>query len=208
MSSVGIEPLPQGTVSTTTSAPVPTPTELNKLSSTWCLWVMSQHHKINKDHWQANQTKAVEVATVEDFWRMFNHIHPPSKIASADYSLFRQGITPAWEDKLCQRGGRWVAKSDKLKGIDEAWQNVVLAMIGEQFTQVANCICGAVVSTRRSGVKLALWVSTRDKAEILAIGAMFKEWAQPLFQGRDEAGSTITFDFFGEPHPEGKLIEL
>ena len=190
------------------SEPVPVPEKLHPLSSKWCLWVMSQHGKMNKDHWQANQTKAVEVSTVEDFWRMYNHIHPPSKIASADYSLFRQGITPAWEDKICQKGGRWVAKSDKTKGVDEAWLHLLLSMIGEQFNSVSNTVCGAVVSTRRSGVKLAIWIATRDKEEIMAIGKMFKELAQPLFQGREESAHVVNFDFFGEPNPDGKAFEL
>lgn len=193
------------------SAPVASVTtpELHKLSSTWCLWVMSQHGKLNKDHWQANQTKALEVSCVEDFWRMMNHIHPPSKISSSDYSLFRQGITPAWEDKTCQKGGRWVAKSDKPKGIDEAWQNVLLSIIGEQYSAVSNTICGAVVSTRRSGVKLALWVGTRNRDEIEKVGRIFKQHVEPLFLGRDEASHIITFDFFGEPEaPESRPIEL
>lgn len=191
----------------TPSETIAVPTQLHKLSSTWALWVMSQHGKVSKDHWQANQTKAIEFSTVEDFWRMFNHIHPPSKISSADYSLFRAGITPAWEDKICQRGGRWVAKSDKPKGVDEAWEQVLLSMIGEQFTEAGfNCICGAVVSTRRSGVKVALWIGTRDKTEIMAIGKLFKDAVQPLFQGKED--SVISFDFFGEPSADGKPIEL
>ena len=189
--------------------PVPVPAKLHELSSTWCLWVMSQHGKMNKDHWQANQTKAIDVSTVEDFWRMQNHIHPPSKISSSDYSLFREGITPAWEDKTCQRGGRWVAKSDKPRGVDEAWLNVLLTMIGETFSGPSNSICGAVVSTRRSGVKIALWIATRNPEEIMAIGKLFKEQVQPLFQGRDETVSNvINFDFFGEPSADGKPIEL
>jgi translation initiation factor 4E len=188
--------------------PVHVPEKLHPLSSKWCLWVMSQHGKMNKDHWQANQTKAMEISTVEDFWRMHNHIHPPSKITSSDYSLFREGITPAWEDKTCQRGGRWVAKSDKTRGIDEAWLNVLLSMIGELLSSPTNSICGAVVSTRRSGVKLALWIATRDKEEIFAVGKLFKEQVQPLFQGRDEALNVINFDFFGEPSPDGKAFEM
>lgn len=204
MSSAQVEAQQEDTIVKT----VPAPDKIHPLSSTWCLWVMSQHGKMNKDHWQANQTKAMEVSTVEDFWRMHNHIHPPSKITSSDYSLFREGITPAWEDKTCQRGGRWVAKSDKTRGIDEAWLNVLLSMIGELLSQPSNCICGAVVSTRRSGVKLALWIATRDKEEIFAVGKVFKEQVQPLFQGREDALNVINFDFFGEPSADGKSFDM
>ncbi len=189
--------------------PVPVPAKLHNLSSTWNLWVMSQHGKMNKDQWQANQTKAMDLSTVEDFWRMHNHIHPPSKISSSDYSLFREGITPAWEDKTCQRGGRWVAKTDKTRGVDEAWLNVLLTMIGETFSGPTNSICGAVVSTRRSGVKIALWIATRNMDEIMAVGKLFKEQVQPLFLNREEGvTNVINFDFFGEPSADGKPIEL
>ena len=198
----------EAATSSLTETVVKAPVDLNQLSSTWCLWVMSQHGKVSKDHWQANQTKAVEVSTVEDFWRMFNHIHPPSRITSADYSLFRNGITPAWEDKHCQKGGRWVAKSDKVKGVDEAWLVVLLYLIGERFSHLSNSICGSVVSTRRSGVKLAIWVSTRDRDEIMAIGKLFKECVQPMFQGKDDVNSIINFDFFGEPSTDLRPFEL
>ena len=204
MSSAEVEKPQEETV----KAPVPPPEKFDELSSKWCLWVMSQHGKMNKDHWQANQTKVWDFSTVQDFWRMQNHIHTPSKISSSDYSLFREGITPAWEDKTCQRGGRWVAKSDKVKGIDEAWLNVVLSMIGENFSGPTNTICGAVVSTRRSGVKLALWIATRDREEIMAVGKLFKEQVTPLFQGKEDASNVINFDFFGEPIPEGEPIQL
>lgn len=204
MSSAEVEKPQQG-VSLQAVSP---PEKFDELSTKWCLWVMSQHGKMNKDHWQANQTKVWEVSTVQDFWRMQNNIHTPSKISSSDYSLFREGITPAWEDKTCQRGGRWVAKSEKTKGIDESWVNVLLAMIGETFSEASNTICGAVVSTRRSGVKLALWIATRDRDEIMAVGKLFKEQVQPLFQGREDSANVINFDFFGEPVPEGDPIQL
>lgn len=171
---------------------------------------MSQHGKVSKDHWQANQTKALEVSTVEDLWKMLNNVHPPSKITSADYSLFRNGITPAWEDKFCQKGGRWVAKSDKTRGVDEAWQSVVLHMMGERFSTVsAGAICGAVVSTRRSGVKLSIWIATREREEIIEIGKLFKECVQSMFQGKDELlSAAINFDYFGEPPSDNRPLEL
>jgi hypothetical protein len=160
---------------------------------------MSQHGKMSKDHWQANQTKGAEASTVEGFWKMLNNIHPPSKLASADYSLFREGIAPAWEDPHCQGGGRWVVKSDKPRGVDDAWQNVLLHMVGERFSSVSKInICGCVVSTRRSGVKLALWVAGRDQEELVKIGKLFKECVQPMFQGRDESQAVVSFDHFGD----------
>lgn len=65
------------------------------------------------------------------FVSMMNYIHPPSYIGLSDYSLFKRGIKPAWEDKAVVEGGRWVAKlPSRLPTIDDIWLHVSMAMIG------------------------------------------------------------------------------
>ena len=39
----------------------------------------------------------------------------PSKLENVDYSLFKQGVSPAWEDPAFKNGGRWVIKLEKVK---------------------------------------------------------------------------------------------
>merc|ERR1719428_885828 len=60
---------------------------------------------------------------------MFHHSFPPSKLENADYSLFRQGVTPAWEDPAFQQGGRWVIKLEKVKAqsLDDLWLSLCLS---------------------------------------------------------------------------------
>ena len=142
------------------------------LTNPWALWVMSQHGKTAKDNWQASQTKTAEFATVGDFWRLYNNIHTVSKLGHADYAIFRQGIAPAWEDPQCKHGGRWVAKITVRS--DEAWLNVLLALIGESFGEFSSVVCGAVFSARRGGMKLALWLSTTDEVKVLGAGRVFR----------------------------------
>ena len=37
---------------------------------------------------------------VEDFWALYNHIELASRLAAGcDYSLFKEGIKPMWEDE-------------------------------------------------------------------------------------------------------------
>ena len=50
-----------------------------------------------------------------------------------------------WEDTNNVRGGKWVIRLRKHK-VDRAWENVCMAMLGEQF--VGAEICGIVLSTQ------------------------------------------------------------
>lgn len=53
-----------------------------------------------------------------------------------------------WEDPGNSKGGKWVIRLRKPK-IDRAWENVCMAMLGEQFL-VGPEICGVVLSTKFS----------------------------------------------------------
>lgn len=149
----------------------------SRLHDTWALWVMCQQGKVGKEHWQANQTKAHEIVSVGDFWRLYNNIHTASRLSHADYSLFRRGISPAWEDPACKDGGRWIAKCPT--SMDESWLNVQLALIGEAFHSVGPAICGAVYSARRGGIKIALWLTTCEAATVEEAGRIFKSCLLP-----------------------------
>ena len=43
---------------------------------------------------------------VEDFWALYNHIELASRLAAGcDYSLFKEGVKPMWEDeRFADRG--------------------------------------------------------------------------------------------------------
>lgn len=53
------------------------------------------------------------------------------------FSQFKHGIRPEWEAPACVKGGEWVfavpAKNKKL--VDDWWLYLVLACIGENFTE-------------------------------------------------------------------------
>lgn len=45
-----------------------------------------------------------------------------------DYSLFKQGIRPMWEDEANKRGGRWAINLDKkqrINDLDRFWLDTV-----------------------------------------------------------------------------------
>jgi len=60
-----------------------------------------------------------------------------------------------WEDSANKHGGKWIVRLRK--GLSSrAWENLVLAMLGEQF-MVGEEICGAVVSVRFQEDIISIW---------------------------------------------------
>lgn len=60
-----------------------------------------------------------------------------------------------WEDPANQKGGKWVIRVKKGQA-NRAWENLCMAMLGEQF-MAGNEICGVVVSVRFQEDLLSIW---------------------------------------------------
>lgn len=63
-----------------------------------------------------------------------------------------------WEDEANTHGGRWIVRVGKGQ-TSRCWENLILAMLGEQF-MVGKEICGAVVSIRYTEDIISLWNRT------------------------------------------------
>ncbi len=164
------------------------------LPSPWCFWLMHQppqSHSNLKNSWTASQSNITTINTSSQFWQLFNTIHLPSKLSHADYSLFRLGISPAWEDPACKSGGRWILKAAS----DEIFFQALAAMLCEEFS---HHVLGAVFSARTGRVKLALWLATSDEEIVLDIGNKFKAVVTNLESDATQASSVITFESFAQ----------
>ncbi|KAG7256703.1 hypothetical protein CRUP_026632, partial [Coryphaenoides rupestris] len=118
----------------------------------WALWFFKND---KSKTWQANLRLISKFDTVEDFWALYNHIQLSSNLTSGcDYSLFKDGVEPMWEDKLNRGGGRWLitlSKQQRRADLDRFWLETVRD-------------------------KIAIW--TRDyenRAAITHIGWVYKE---------------------------------
>ncbi|XP_061700845.1 eukaryotic translation initiation factor 4eb isoform X1 [Syngnathoides biaculeatus] len=92
------------------------------LQNRWSLWFL----KIDKSKtWQANLRLISKFDTVEDFWAVYNHIQLSSNLMSGcDYSLFKDGIEPMWEDERNKHGGRWLItlnRQQRRLDLDRFW---------------------------------------------------------------------------------------
>lgn len=117
----------------------------------------------------------VTFSTVEDFWALYNHIELASRLSTGcDYSVFKAGIKPMWEDPKNRNGGRWLLNLDRKQRpshLDNAWLEVLLSLIGEAFAEDGNIINGAVVSIRNRGDKIGVWLGNSKMANcVVSIG--------------------------------------
>ncbi|KAF8493277.1 eukaryotic translation initiation factor 4E class II [Russula emetica] len=149
----------------TSSSGLPT-LSVHPLRSTWVFWFRQQRAPGNKiTNYEEGIKKISAFASVESFWSLWTHLHPPSALLpTTDYLLFHQDVRrPVWEDPLNLPGGKWILRLRK--GVaDRIWEDLVLALIGDQFAGVAPPhedewpeICGCTISVRQSEDILSVW---------------------------------------------------
>merc|ERR1719244_1636226 len=67
---------------------------------------------------------------VEDFWSLYNHVSLASNLPpGSDYSFFKEGIFPDWEDEKNGPGGRWIINSDRQQRgdvLDTHWSEILI----------------------------------------------------------------------------------
>merc|ERR1711879_17914 len=136
------------------------------LQNAWTLWFFKNDKSRT---WEENQRPIITVTTVEDFWSLYNHIEVASRLPpGADYSLFKEGIFPDWEDPRNQDGGRWILSLDKRQKeeyLDSYWLEIIFYLIGEHGDQDAFQVNGAVVNVRQRTDKIAVWLADASPHE-------------------------------------------
>ncbi|XP_031560668.1 eukaryotic translation initiation factor 4E-1A-like [Actinia tenebrosa] len=147
------------------------------LQNKWSLWFFKND---KQKSWTENLRTVTSFDTVEDFWAVYNHIQLASKLNSGcDYSLFKDGIEPMWEDTRNKNGGRWLLNTNKHQrqsDLDRLWLETLLLLIGEAFGDLSDGVNGAVIQIRNKGDKLAIWTdNAKDQEGATRIGQIFKE---------------------------------
>uniref|UniRef100_A0A3Q2C8N6 Eukaryotic translation initiation factor 4ea n=1 Tax=Cyprinodon variegatus TaxID=28743 RepID=A0A3Q2C8N6_CYPVA len=148
------------------------------LQNRWALWFFKND---KSKTWQANLRLISKFDTVEDFWALYNHIQLSSNLMSGcDYSLFKDGIEPMWEDERNRRGGRWLitlSKQQRKTDLDRFWLETILTCFQKElFSNYNDDVCGAVINVRAKGDKIAIWTTDfENKEAITHIGRVYKE---------------------------------
>jgi len=106
--------------------------------------------------------------SVEDFFTIYKHLKRPSTLPLvSDYHIFKKGIRPVWEDEENKKGGKWIVRLKK--GVaDRYWEDLLFAIIGDQFAEASEEVCGAVLSVRNGEDILSIW-TRNDGGRVLKI---------------------------------------
>jgi len=132
--------------------------------------------------------KVAQFATVQEFWKLWNHMPQPSELLEQKrmvreqpdglhvidaIMIFREEVRPEWEDKANAAGGhfQWQIKPNVGGGqMDEYWNNLVLGMIGATI-EPANMITGIRLVDKLHGpraanvIRLEVWFSDFDNTK-------------------------------------------
>ncbi|KAF2113662.1 translation initiation factor eIF 4e-like domain-containing protein [Lophiotrema nucula] len=125
------------------------------LKYTWVIWYRPPTPK-NSDY-EKSTKPLCRMSTAQEFWRVFTHLNRPSTLPSvSDYHFFKDGIRPVWEDDENKKGGKWIMRLKK--GVaDRYWEDLLLALIGDQFAEAAEEVCGFVLSVRSGEDVFSIW---------------------------------------------------
>ncbi|KAF2754794.1 eukaryotic translation initiation factor 4E [Pseudovirgaria hyperparasitica] len=125
------------------------------LKYSWTVWYRPPTSK-NSDY-EKSIRPMCRMSSVTGFWKVYTHlIHPSALPTVSDYHFFKEGIRPVWEDEENKKGGKWIMRLKK--GVaDRYWEDLLLALIGDQFAEAGEEVCGAVVSVRSGEDVFSIW---------------------------------------------------
>lgn len=127
---------------------------------TYCLWYGKKGSaKLRASEYGRSIHFIGRIATVEQWWSLYSYLTRPTLLKPYRIlHLFKSGIKPMWEDPANAKGGKWIVRLRKTK-VDRAWENVCMAMLGEQFL-VGQEICGVALSSQYPEDHLSVWNRT------------------------------------------------
>ena len=135
-----------------------TPPPAHNLRHSWVFWFRPPISKSNGFvEYEKTLHPMATFSTVEEFFSIYSHMKRPSTLPLvSDYHIFKKDIRPVWEDEENRSGGKWVVRLKK--GVaDRYWEDLLLAIIGDQFANATDEICGAVLSVRNGEDILSIW---------------------------------------------------
>jgi translation initiation factor 4E len=149
------------------------------LNAKWTIWFDNPRLAPAGSDWKENLKKCGSFDNVESFWRIYNNLKPASELSTnSNYSVFRYGVEPSWEDPANSNGGKFVltlVKKNAKSKCDEYWLFTVLAIIGETMDATGDQVNGAVVSIRKQQDRISLWLKNSDRQICVQIGERWKK---------------------------------
>ncbi|CAG8565388.1 9511_t:CDS:2 [Ambispora gerdemannii] len=145
-----------------------------------------------KTSYEENLQKIGTFNTVETFCQYFNWVKKPSQLeVNTNFHIFKNKIKPMWEDPANENGGKWVISMRNAPLLDRCWTWLVYSLVGEELDENDD-ICGAVMSRRIRGDRIAVWV--RDKDNVSVINGIGRRLLK-ILDLQNEKGIGMDFQF-------------
>uniref|UniRef100_A0A8D8L7V0 Eukaryotic translation initiation factor 4E type 3-B n=1 Tax=Cacopsylla melanoneura TaxID=428564 RepID=A0A8D8L7V0_9HEMI len=149
------------------------------LNTPWTFWIDKTVPNVSVAEYEANLKKIYTVFAVQEFWAVYNNIPKPSVMQTRYcYHLMRNENRPIWEEPYNQKGGTWRIKCNK-RFSEMVWQELLLAAIGEQLTDVVSKedqVLGLTISVRDGSDIIQIWNSDAS----LASQTDMEKWVKSL----------------------------
>lgn len=114
------------------------------MQNSWEFWYFKRGEKSEEAY--KDQLKPLgKISSLEEFFQFYVFLKSPTQLPQdTDLHFFKGGELPMWEES--PDGGIWITKLKKNDNVDLMWENLLLAIIGEQFGDLS--VVGISLSQR------------------------------------------------------------
>jgi len=148
-----------------------------KLPREWSLW----YHQ-DKDNWKVTGFKKFyDIASIEDFWQMYNNWDKIGTINQKHYFLMQKGIAPIWEDPENKKGGCWSFKVHESQS-QELWDDLSTYLVTENLSSKTSSITGLSICLKKNNYSVVkIWnKNSKENSLSLLNENILKKWGMDI----------------------------
>ena len=135
-------------------------------------WVLFANLQSCSNNYISSYVEIATIHTVADYWQVMNNI-PYDKLHSdivelagkriVAFSLFKNGISPEWEDPVNCKGCEWGFRDEiSNETFCSMWINLSLAAVNNELEHVAGVRCVNKCNKIRSMHKIEVWLTISE----------------------------------------------
>lgn len=184
------------------------------LESNWTFWYDKKDQKPGpgtkkntKEEWASKLRQIGGFDSVLSFWRYYCWLKKPSQLKpGTSLYLMREDLVPMWE--TFPKGGCWIIRFHKANSengiIDKVWEEMLLAIIGEQFRTPE--LMGVSLSRRQNHTSVSHIVSIWNRDNVDKAAAKFRIGERVKVLLHLAAETTIEYKNFNKAISDGSTF--
>lgn len=186
-----------------------------EFQTTWSLWYDKKSKKgdgkrpqqTKADEWKNHLTKVGAFDSVLSFWQYYAWTKKPSELEpGTNVYIFREDLHPMWE--TFPNGGCWIIRFHRDNAengiIDRVWEELLLAVLGEQFRTPE--LVGVSLSARQHSNKVSHIISLWNRDTVKKPRAKFSIGERLKVLLHLAAESQIEYKLFSKALEDGSTF--